>query len=407
MVPYPIIFLVWLDGAVCTAAFYGWILLFVFLALRNVSRARHWSLAVLFAAIACLPALWYWSAYSAATTKHAQLNQQLVDAQALPKLTNPPRTLVLDSGGRSEWLERLVEMGAFDEIILNWQGLKTRIANSRNDKCDGGARGNVSVDNFYRSRTGYLVCAVETATANSPESGLHLYMTQRHQIEHDWTTYFDLWMVEGGQRRLVGFHGTPYVHYPVFPPALNSRGFQYVSSIVKGPVEWRGEIPFLFERLGLDIDTLKPLLQPAPDEIRAQFLRLRDSPQRPDQRVAGFIAKAVGASALSADDVLPVMRSDAIDYDFGRLVGSLQFCSTNNRLCDYAEQMAAVCKAKSKPDPLGHYPNASRLCDRIPEQCNRCRTAQLCQPYLTGKTAGCSTAEDAAGNARMIPLKQF
>ncbi len=76
----------------------------------------------------------------------------------------------------------------------------------------------------------------------------------------------------------------------------------------KSAVPWNGEIPFLFERLGFDAQRLKPLAQPLPEEIRTEFLRRRDSPKAADQYAAGYIAKALGATALSASDVAPLLR---------------------------------------------------------------------------------------------------
>jgi hypothetical protein len=171
-------------------------------------------------------------------------------------------------------------------------------------------------------------------------------------------------------------------------------------------VPWYGEIPFLFDRLGLTAEKLQPRALPSPQEVRGEYLRRRDSPQLTDRRVAGHIAAAVGAAVLTPDDVLPLMRSNAIDDDLAREVGYAQFCSHIDRLCDFSEQMVAVCKEKrGTPERLRRYPGITKRCDEIPAQCALCRRQTFCQPYLTGSNAGCSPAERAANEAALQPLR--
>ncbi len=387
-----------------TAGFYAWIVVFGWKALQSISKGPHYRKCALYAFIASIPIIWYCADYAAAMIKHRQLDAEVTDAQRLPKIINTPQTLTVH-GGRARWQDALVEMGAFDEIYTEARGQKFRIANARSTHCDHQSRGNVSVQNIYRARMGFLVCAVETKVDTVPELGLHLHLTPRSRIDRDWSTYFDLWMIDGGGRRLVAFYGIPYLHYPAFPPWLNVLGFFGNDFIQKSPVPWYGEISFVFDRFNLDIDKLNPRAQPAPEEIRDQFLLMRDSQRPADQRVAGFIATATGASVLSADDVLPLMKSNAIDYDFAREIGSGQFCYHINRLCDFSEQLVAVCKQKrGTPEQLRRFPGAQRLCARLPDQCSFCRNAKLCQPSLTGSLAGCSEEEKAANEA---VLKSF
>ena len=374
------------------------------MALRSLVKGPYYRKFALYAFAASIPIIWYCVDYAAAMIKHRRLDAEVSDAQRLPKIINAPQTLTIH-GGRAQWQDALVEMGAFDEIYTETHGQKLRITNARSAQCDLQSRGNVSVQNIYRARTGFLVCAVETKVDTVPESVLHLYLTPRSKIDRDWSMYFDLWMIDGGGRRLVGFYGIPYLHYPAFPPWLSALGFFNDDFIQKSPVPWYGEIPFVFERFDLDIDKLKPRAQPAPGEIRDQFLLMRDSQRPADQRVAGFIATAAGASVLSAADVLPLMKFNSIDYDFAREIGFGQFCYHINRLCDFSEQLVAVCKEKrGSPEQLRRFPGAQRLCARLPDQCSFCRNVKLCQPSLTGSLAGCTEEEKAANEA---VLKSF
>ena len=88
-------------------------------------------------------------------------------------------------------------------------------------------------------------------------------------------------MVDGTSQRTIGFWGVPRVSYPAFPPVLTPEGFSSDHRTITSPVLYYGEIPFLFGRLGLKAEKLTPLNQPSREEVRAEFLRLRNSlPQR-------------------------------------------------------------------------------------------------------------------------------
>lgn len=142
--------------------------------------------------------------------------------------------------------------------------------------------------------------------------------------------------------------------------------------------------------------------------VQAESLRRHRHGAHVFRAPAGHIATAVGATLLSPEDVLPLMQSSAIDDDFAREVGFGQFCYHINRLCDFQDQLVAVCSAKrGTPERLRRYPNILRLCNRIPAQCEFCRTTAVCQPTLTGSTAGCSEEQKAASEATLKSLRTF
>ena len=158
-----------------------------------------------------------------------------------------------------------------------------------------------------------------------------------------------------------------------------------------------GVLAFVMERLELRPEDLKPRNLPSPEEIRAEFIRLRDSPDPRQQRLAGMIAAASGASALSREDVEPVLASDAITRDLASQIGSEGFCGHIGRLCDFQESLITICKRNTAQ------PRAR--CDRMPQQCDWCNSATLCQPHTTGKTAGCSREETSARSAFLARLR--
>jgi hypothetical protein len=394
-----------------TLLFYGWIVGFGRPAWRSYRRGAK-SRAALFACVALLPLVWFGAIYAAAIARNTQLEAAVRDSEALPKLTNPPRLLVVD-GGRADWQDRLVEMGAFDTVYVRWPAGAVWIENVRRPGCDGGARGNVSSQNIFRARAGFLVCATEIKghAALPTEDGLYYRMVPPRPVGSRflWLGFYELTVVEGGRERRVGFNGTPREYWPVLPPVLTVTGFLETETVREHIVPWHGDIPFLLGRLGLDDPAkLKPTAQPSATEVRAEFLRLRDSPTRADQNVAGYIATAVGASLLSADDIAPILKSDVVDRDFAREIGFQQFCYHINRLCDFPDELVAACKAKRGYllDRVRYGEAAVRRCDRLPAQCNWCRTTPQCQPYLDGKVAACTSAASAARDEVLRPLRE-
>jgi hypothetical protein len=393
-----------------TIMFYGWMVFFGWLALRGL-RPGHSKLgALLFAVIACAPVAWYGAEYAAASFKQRRLEAVVREAANLPKLTDAPRTLVIHAGRSTSWQDQLVEMGAFDALFITWRNNTIRLANTRRAGCDHGTRGNVRVQNIYRARTGFLVCATETKVSGFPADGLHFYLTPPQRSTSgrlDWLGYYELKLIEGGKERVVGFNGSPRISYPVFPPVISTIGFIKRDVVVRHIVPWYGEIPFLFGRLNLDAARLRPMAQPSPEEVRAEFLRLRDSGDRADLFVAGLIATATGAAALTADDVAPVLQSNVVDYDFGREIGFQQFCYHINRLCDFPDALIAACKRKRSPKPGARPQPAAALsrCDRLPRQCNWCRTTPQCRPSLDGQVLACGKEQSAARDVSLKPLR--
>jgi hypothetical protein len=207
-------------------------------------------------------------------------------------------------------------------------------------------------------------------------------------------------MIAGTEQRIVGLWAMPAVDFPVFPPML-LPGFLTDSTPRRTTVADSGELSFVIERLALQPQDLKPRNLPEPAEIHAEFLRLRNSSDRGQQRLAGLIAAAVGDSLLTESDVEPVMISNAVDRDLGSEVGFQQFCGHIGRLCDFRDGLVATCKSKRIRDK-----SAVAKCDLLPQQCDWCRTAPLCQSYLTGATVGCTAEEAAAREASLTPLRQ-
>jgi len=403
-------FVVLLTVGLPTFMFYGWIVLFGWLAARQMRPGRSKLIALLCAAAAVASLGWYGAVYSADLQRNQALADVVRAAPVLPRLAPPPRVLVVHRG-HIEWQDRLIEMGAFDEIYLVWQGKKTRLANARRAGCDTGTGGNHVSKNTLRARTGYLVCATETEVAAVPTEGLHLSLTPppptRRNQPSDWERVYDLKWIEGGVEKQVGFHGSPRVSVPIVPPVLSTLGFLKRSDTLRHIVPWYGDVEFLVERLGIEPDQLKPLAQPSPENIRAEFLRRRDSAERADQHAAAFIAEAVGSFALTAEDIAPLLTTNVVDTDLARELGFQQFCGHIDRLCDFKDALIPACKAQRAhlPAIVSYRPDALRRCERIPEMCNWCRTAQLCQPYLTGQRTGCSNEETQARDAALRELR--
>ena len=103
MVPTFIIAIYWAIVVTCTAAFYAWIVLFGFAAIKNARRPERSVRTFVYGCAACLPIVWYCAEYMAAVVKHRRLDAQVVDAQSLPKLAHAPHILVDDGGGRGRW----------------------------------------------------------------------------------------------------------------------------------------------------------------------------------------------------------------------------------------------------------------------------------------------------------------
>ena len=391
-----------------TALFYGCIVLFGVLAYRSYRKGDKLQ-AALFTLIALAPLIWFGGVYATAMLRNAQLEFAVRNGETLPKLTDPPRVLVVD-GGRAEWQDRLVEMGAFDTVYVRWPVGVVKIENARRAGCDGTARGNIPSQNIFRARMGFLVCATETKIDRSqvPSDGLLFNLVPPRPAggRFLWLGHYELKLLENGRERRVGFNGTPRQYWPW--PVLTLTGFFESETARMHIVPWYGEIPFLVGRLGLDAGKLKPSGQPSAEEMRAQFLRLRDSPQRADQVVAGYIATALGASLLTADDIAPILKSDVVDRDFAREIGFQQFCYHINRLCDFPDELVAACKAKRSylPESVSYRAAALRRCERLPWQCNWCRTTPQCNPTIDGSTAACSPAASAARDEELRAARE-
>ena len=350
-----------------------------------------------FLAAALAPLLFYAAAYGWAGFKHHRVMSIAADIQKQPKLDNPPRTLVIHGASRDhlKWQGQLVEMGAFDEVYLDVRGRVVRLSNELGRKC-------VTEPNVYRARTGFLVCATETSVGYPPVEGLHLYMGNAPRSPasplnpDEVSTSRELRMIIGTEQRIVAIWATARPRYPVFPPIPFWGSFWPANGFYNTSPD-HGEIAFIIERLDLPPENLKPRNVPDVAEVRAEFIRLRDSADLAQQKLAGRIATAVGASVLSADDAEPVMMSNAIDPDLGREIGFSQFCPHIDRLCDLQDRMISVCKAKRSRDQA--------VCDRLPQQCAWCKQATLCRPYVTGRTSGCSPQEIAASQASLDLLR--
>jgi hypothetical protein len=354
-----------------------------------------------FLAAALAPCLLYAAAVAWAGFKHHRVMSIAanIENQSQPKLDKPPRTLVIhtashDSAGL-RWQGRLVEMGAFDEVYLDVRDRVTRLSNEPSKKC-------VTELNVYRARTGFLVCATETGVGYPPVEGLHLYLGNAPRSPaspfkpDEVLTSRELRMITGTEHRTVGIWARAMPHYPVFPPVLFWGSFWPGNDFYNTSPD-HGEIAFIVESLDLSPENLKPHNVPDAAEVRAEFIRLRDSGEFEQQKLAGRIATAVGTSVLSADDAEPVMMSNAIDSDLGGEIGFSQFCGHIDRLCDLQDRMISVCKAKRTRDQA--------VCDRLPQQCAWCKQATLCRPYVTGRTAGCSPQEIAASEVSLDLLR--
>jgi hypothetical protein len=401
--------LVFLGVGVPTIIFYGWIVLFAGLWWRQSRPGGSKSSARLCGALALAPLVWYGATFAGAFARVVQLSVEVLAGEPLPKLHDAPRVLVIYDA-HSDWQDRLVEMGAFDTIYASSPARTIRLENARRPGCGAGARGNVRLPNIVRARMGYLVCATETKADAVPTDGLHYNRVAPRGARGNshWIGYFELKMIENGHERLVGFNGTPRVSYPVLPPVLTGAGFMEAEFSVSHIVPWYGDIPFLFERLNLDAGKLTPQAKPAAEEIKAEYLRLRDSANFGDQTLAGHIAAAMGASVLSADDVAPILKTRAIDNDLGSEVGFQQFCSHINRLCDFPETLKAACLSQRgfTPERAAADPAAFRRCERLPNMCNWCASHALCQPNLDGRTAACSRADSEARNKSLDALRE-
>jgi hypothetical protein len=389
--------------AIPTAVFYCTIFGFGWLAVRGIIRGIPLWRCGLYAMIALAPMVWFGVRYAEAVAEHRQLDEFLLAAQDLYPLAKVPRTLVVHGGRDNGWQDQLVEMGAFDEIFLTWRGQAVRLVNGRGPNCKRGTGGNHTIKYVYLARTGYLVCAVATPAASVPTDGLHFYPVGEGggTTASIWLRSLELRLVDGTSQRTIGFWGIPHISYPAFPPILTAEGFSSDHRTITSPVLYYGEIPFLFGRLGLKAEDLTPLNRPSREEVRAEFLRLRDSAERRDRVVAGYIATSTGASVLTADDVEPLLNSDVIDSDFGREIGFVQFCYHIDRLCDFPDRLVATCKRRR-----AHTPAHQSRCDRLPAQCAWCRDTPQCRPRLDGQVAHCSKADDAAREASLKKLRE-
>jgi hypothetical protein len=392
--------IVFLSFAVPTALFYGSIVGFGALAVRALVKGAYWRAAV-FAALALAPCALFLAQHTAAVAKHARLVAAVVDARKLPPLVNPPRTLVIHGNREDVWQDQLVEMGAFDEVFVLWQGKITRIVNARGQNCEGYARSNIQ--QLYKARTGYLACATSANVDAAPAEGLHLYVGRESpmgQPDADWSSRLELQLIEVQSRRVVGFWGMPVTYFPMWPPLLTAAGFVTHSNKIESPTPYYGTLPFVIERSGIRAEDMKPKNLPSAEEIRANFLRLRDSTDLKDRQVAGFIATAVGATALSAEDVEPVMMKDHIYPDYPGEVGYEQFCNRTNRLCDFPDRLVATCRIKREKQPA-----ALERCGYLTRQCNWCRDTPRCQYAITGFTAACSKRDDEMRETTLAPLR--
>jgi hypothetical protein len=392
-----------------TIIFYGWIVIFAGLWGRESHASRSKSSARVYGALALAPLIWYGATFAGAFVRVAQHAGMVWAGEWLPKLHDAPRVLVL-YGARADWQDHLVEMGAFDVIYVSSPARVIRLENVRRPGCDAAARGNMRLPNIHRARMGFLVCATETKADSVPIDGLHYNSVPPPPVHgrFAWRSYYELKMIEGGRERQVGFNGTPLASYPMIPPVVSSLGFLENEFSVSHIVPWHGDIPFLFGRLGLDASKLKPHAQPAAEEVRAEYLRRRDSAEFGDQIVASYIATAVGASVLSADDIAPILKTRAIDTDLGREVGFQQFCGHINRLCDRPEQLTAACLSQRgfTPERAAADPASFRRCKRLPLMCNWCASTALCQPDLDGKTEGCTKADQQARDKSLDGMRE-
>jgi hypothetical protein len=392
-----------------TLLFYGWIVLFGGYAIRQLRAGRSKAKAAALGGVALVPLVLFGVTYLTEMNRVRRLETVVREAAALPKLANPPRTLVVH-GGRWETQDQLVEMGAFDEVYVTWNGKTVKLANHRHAGFDGGNLHSIPSQNIFRARMGYLVRATETPSDSYPRDGLH-FVTGRTRYDPrppDWQNEYELKWIEAGSETRIGYFGRLQTYTPILPPVLSIMGFVTRDETLGQIVPWYGEVPFLVERLGLKPEHLKPAEQPSPEAVRAEYLRLRDSQNRIDQVIAGYIATAVGRAALTADDIAPVLASNVIDSDFGRELGFEQFCNHIDRLCDFQDLMISACKANRAhiPESSGYRAGALRRCERIPTMCTFCRTTQRCDYYRTGETAGCSQQEAAARDEVLRPIRE-
>ena len=115
-------------------------------------------------------------------------------------------------------------------------------------------------------------------------------------------------------------------HYPAFPPILTLGGFYPdLQPLQANVVRDYGVLAFVMERLELRPEDLKPKNLPSPEEIRAEFIRLRDSSDPRQQRLAGKIAASAGASALTREDIEPVLASMRLHATLPSISGVMGF----------------------------------------------------------------------------------
>jgi nitroreductase len=398
------IYAVWLTVGIIipTILFYGWIAYFAFRAWRALRSERRPRSALAFAAVALAPLAWFASAYRSAVVDNEQHIAMVRDATRLPRLSDAPRVLVVHAG-RSRWQDELVDMGAFETIYVTWPVETVRIENARRPGCDDATRRGV-----IRARAGFLVCATETRVDRFPADGMHFFLgTPPTSGRQEWQSRYELKLIEGGRERLIGFHGTPMVHHPIVPPvvmlgALAFDRFMESESSLQQIVPWHGEIPFLFDRLNLDVDKLRPSRQPSAEDVHAEFLRRFNSPEKSDHAIASLIATAVGNSVLSADDIAPLLASGELAGELARQVGYVQICNQIGRLCDFAGELVAACKGTGASARTG----IASHCERIPRQCQWCDTTPLCRPYL-GKVEACSKEADEAREASLRAIREL
>jgi hypothetical protein len=390
--------------------FYGWIVWFGVYAVRHW-RAGHSKIkAAAFGVVAILPLVWFSADFVTGIGRVVSSTRAVRDAAAMPQLANPPRTLVVH-GNRVDWQDRLVEMGAFDEIYVTRDNKTAKVANARRAGCDDDPRRNVLLKDVVRARMAYLVCATETPASSYPRDGLHFFADRRNSSgmrRHEWMFEYELKWIEGESETRIGYFGRVR-HTPFLPPILIGATFMTSPSgtTINQIAPWHGEAPFLLGRLGLKPEQLKPAGRPSPEEVRNEYLRLRDSDKRADQVIAGMIAATVGSAALSVDDIAPVLASDVIVDDFASELGFQQFCNRTDRLCDFPDALTAVCKVKWARilESGGRRTAALRRCERISEMCDFCRVTPRCELGLTGPTAGCSQQEVAARDEVLRPLR--
>ena len=245
--------------AIPTIAFYGWIAGFLGWAAVCLRRKQK-VYAALLLVIGLAPGLAYAGQYVNAYARHQCLVSVVVDAQNLPRLSNPPRTLIVHGhSGDTKWLERLLEMGAFDEVFAAHADQWSRWTNERRPDCGravltlGGDTSNV-----FRARSGYLVCPMQTRDSRIPDDGLHLYIGSVPRsppgLLEGQPRSLELRMIDGNEQRIVGLWAIPAVDSPVFPPML-FPGFMTDSIPQHTSVPNYGELAFVIGGLRFSLKT--------------------------------------------------------------------------------------------------------------------------------------------------------